>query len=103
MGIKFSQTDLNNRSDKLRNAFVAGCCASDVAGCCGPDTTTSVSNRMLTPGYSLRKSYHIWAMMAPLAQALHCVGESVACPMGPRASDDSRTDADAGLYSSVYT
>src|SRR5258708_12938753 len=52
---------------------------------------------MLRPGYSLPKSYHISAMMAPLAQLLHCVEESVACPMGPLASGDSRTDAEAGL------
>jgi len=52
---------------------------------------------MLRPGYSLQKSYRIPAMVAALAQLLHCVGESVACPMGPRASGDSRTDAEAGL------
>src|SRR6476660_203963 len=52
---------------------------------------------MLRPGYSLRESYHISAKMAPLAQLLHCVEESVACPMGPRASGDWRTDAEAGL------
>jgi hypothetical protein len=39
------------------------------------------------------KSYLIPVMVAALAQLLHCVVESVACPMGLRANADSPEEA----------
>jgi hypothetical protein len=62
--IKFSQTDLNNRSDKLN--------MGPGIKCCGPDTgrpaSSNFRSRMLWPGYNLQKSYPIPLMTAALAQ-----------------------------------
>src|ERR1700736_5280221 len=60
----------------------------------GRQASSHFRSRMLRSGYSLQKSYPISAMTAPLAQLLHCVVESVACPMGLRANADSRTGAE---------
>jgi hypothetical protein len=58
-----------------------------------PAAPTPVPIRMLRTGYIPQKSYHFSAMTDPLAQLLHCVMETVACPMDPCADADSRFDA----------
>jgi len=47
--------------------------------------------RMLQPCYIFNKFHHILVMTAPVARLLHCVVESVACPMRIRAVGDSRS------------
>jgi hypothetical protein len=37
---------------------------------------------MLRAGYISRKFHHFLTLATPLARQLHCVIESVACPMG---------------------
>jgi hypothetical protein len=50
---------------------------------------------MLRCGYIPQETYHIRAMMAPLAQQLHCVMESDACEWNHVLEADSR---DAGEF-----
>jgi hypothetical protein len=60
-----TEADLN----KSETAVLSGYFQTFVALPC-------VFSRTLRPGYSPQKSYHISAMMAALAQLLHCAGES---------------------------
>jgi len=46
---------------------------------------------MLRDGDMSQKSYHFLAMVDHLAQLLHCLMKSVACPMASCADADSRT------------
>ena len=41
-----------------------------------------VVSRMLREGYMSQESYHFLAMADHLAQLLHCLMKSVACPIG---------------------
>jgi hypothetical protein len=50
----------------------------------------SVVVRMLRAGYMSQKSYHFLTRLDRLAQVLHCLMETVACPMGRCADADSR-------------
>jgi hypothetical protein len=51
---------------------------------------TPLASRMLRGGYMSQISYHFLAMADQLAQLLHCVRESDACPICVRADADSR-------------